>query len=434
MKNRLSIYLQPLQESSPDFYRLLLIRWVGQISDGIFQSALASYVLFSPERQPSAVAAAASFAVTLLPYSLIAPFTGTFLDRFSRVRVVFISNGIRFILLALISLLLMHHSAGVALTLLVLATFGLGRLILAGLSAGLPLVVAPQDLVSLNALMVTGGTIGVVIGGGVGLGIKSLLDKHISSDSSGASVVIIAAIAYGLCALFAARWKKSTIGPEKQLTDKGIFAGVVEMKEGFNFLKSHSELMRGTLATSITRGGQTALVLMGLLLERNTFNSPSQPDKGLQAFGVALSVAGVGIGLGALITPYAVQKFGRHRWMRVALMTPVPFLSLIIFFIKPWSLIATALILGGFGQAVKVTNDALLQNKTPDVFRGRTFAFYDIAVNTALVIGALIAAWILPTSGKSTLLPVLIALIYLVTVVFILNKRSFKDEKSSATH
>ena len=428
MRDRLSIYLQPLKEGSKDFYRLLTIRWLGQIADGIFQSALASYVLFSPERQPSAVAAATSFAVTLLPYSLIAPFTGTFLDRFSRVRVVFFSNSIRFLLLLLIATLLTHHSTGITLTLLVLASFGLGRLILAGLSAGLPLVIPQKNLVSLNALLVTGGTIGIVIGGGVGLGVKSLLDKHISSDSSGAAVVVFAAASYGVCALLSARWKKSSIGPEQHLKDKGLLSGFIEMKEGFLFLKSHSELMRGTLAVSITRGGQTALVLMGLLLERNTFNSPTQPDKGLQAFGFALGIAGIGIGLGALMTPYLVEKFGRHRWMRIAIIAPTPFLTLIILFVKPWSLILTALILGGFGQAVKVTNDALLQNKTPDIYRGRTFAFYDIAVNTALVLGALLAAWLLPTSGKSTTLPILIAVFYLATVVFIVNKKRFKHQ------
>jgi hypothetical protein len=51
-------------------FRLLRIRWSGQITDGIFQSALASFILFSPERQASAVNAAVAFAVVLLPYSV----------------------------------------------------------------------------------------------------------------------------------------------------------------------------------------------------------------------------------------------------------------------------------------------------------------------------------------------------------------------------
>jgi MFS family permease len=71
---------------------LLRTRWTGQFTDGIFQSALASFVLFSPERQASALNAAVAFAVVLLPYSVVGPMVGTLLDRFSRQRAVLFSN------------------------------------------------------------------------------------------------------------------------------------------------------------------------------------------------------------------------------------------------------------------------------------------------------------------------------------------------------
>jgi len=47
------------------FRRLYVTRVAGQLADGVFQAALASYVFFSPERQASAGAAAAAFAVLL---------------------------------------------------------------------------------------------------------------------------------------------------------------------------------------------------------------------------------------------------------------------------------------------------------------------------------------------------------------------------------
>lgn len=73
-------------------FRLLRVRWSGQFTDGLFQSALASFLLFSPERQASATSAAVAFAVVLLPYSVIGPFVGTLLDRFSRQRAILFSN------------------------------------------------------------------------------------------------------------------------------------------------------------------------------------------------------------------------------------------------------------------------------------------------------------------------------------------------------
>ena len=148
--------------------RLLRIRWTGQLTDGIFQSALASFVLFSPERQADAMSAALAFALVLVPYSIVGPFVGTVLDRFSRQRALFFANMVRAITLAIIALLIFQGKTGIEITVFVLIAFGVNRLILAGLSAGLPLVISRQHLISANALAVTGGSVWVVLGGGIG--------------------------------------------------------------------------------------------------------------------------------------------------------------------------------------------------------------------------------------------------------------------------
>ena len=89
----------------PRLRKLLAVRWSGQLTDGIFQSALASFVLFSPERQASAMSAALGFTVVLLPYSIVGPFVGTVLDKFSRQRIAFYTNLFRVINLIFISLI-----------------------------------------------------------------------------------------------------------------------------------------------------------------------------------------------------------------------------------------------------------------------------------------------------------------------------------------
>lgn len=127
---------------------LLRARWTGQFTDGIFQSALASFILFSPERQASALSAALAFAVVLLPYSIVGPMVGTLLDRFSRQRAVLFSNLTRSATLICIALLIFQGRTGVELTALVLIAFGVNRLILAGLSAGLPLVAPSGSLIA----------------------------------------------------------------------------------------------------------------------------------------------------------------------------------------------------------------------------------------------------------------------------------------------
>jgi MFS family permease len=403
---------------------LLNVRWIGQCGDGIFQSALASFILFSPERQPDAISAAAAFAMVLLPYSLFGPFVGNFLDKFSRQKIVQYANALRVLDLIAISVCIKFGQLGVALTVLVLVAFGINRLILAGLSAGLPLIVRKDELISANALAVTGGSLCVVIGGGIGFGIKKVLDSQGRSDLSDAKVIVLASLCYLASAIISTRLGRSAIGPVIH-ADGGKASGSKEIQEGLRILREHPDALRGIIATAAQRGGLTALTLMGLLLERNTYNPVSNPDAGLSGFAYALGIAGVGIGIGSIMTPFFVSYFGRHRWIRIMMSTPIFLLFLFAFSHQEWLLISTAFFVGMCGQAVKVTNDALVQSQIADEYRGRVFAFYDIAVNGAIVTGAVVAAITLPASGISVLLPFITILIYGSTSLVLLRRSKF---------
>ena len=404
--------------------RILTVRWSGQLTDGLFQSALASFVLFSPERAPDAVSAALAFAVVLLPYSLIGPYVGTFLDRFSRQRIIRNCNYIRAINLLIIAYLVNIGSTGIILTIFVLLAFGVNRLILAGLSAGLPLLVKKEELIAANALAVTGGTIWVVIGGGIGIAAKNFVSQNYGADFADSMVILLAAFGFTVAALSCFRLEKMEIGPlphEQPYESHGF----KEILEGLKILKSLPDTLRGITAVAMQRSGITALTLMALLLERNTFNDPLDPDAGLAGFGMALAIAGIGIGLGAIISPYGVLKFGRHRWMRLLMFGCIPPLLIYAYQFNKITMIGSAFLVGLCGQGMKVTNDALVQSKIKDEYRGRVFAFYDITVNAGIVTGAIGAALLLPDSGVTSILPITIAVIYLFAALFLMKKSKF---------
>ena len=404
--------------------RILTIRWSGQLTDGLFQSALASFVLFSPERAPNAISAALAFAVVLLPYSLIGPYVGIFLDRFSRQRIIRNCNYLRAANLLIIAWLVNSSSTGIVLTLFVLFAFGVNRLILSGLSAGLPLLVRREELIAANALAVTGGTIWVVIGGGIGIGIKNLLSQSTDADFADAVVILIASLGFLTAALACFRLNKYEIGPaEHEVLAES--RGYKEVLEGLTILRSHADALRGILSVGIQRGGITALTLMALLLERNTFNDPTDPDAGLAGFGMALAIAGIGIGLGAIISPYGVIRFGRHHWMRLLMFLCIPPLLIYAAGINEISMIGSAFLVGLCGQGIKVTNDALVQSKITDEYRGRVFAFYDVAVNAGIVTGAIGAALILPDNGVTAVLPITVAIFYLFAATVLMRKANF---------
>ena len=406
--------------------RLLRVRWTGQLTDGIFQSALASFILFSPERQASAVNAAVAFAVVLLPYSIVGPFVGTVLDRFSRQRAILFANLTRSATLIVIAFLMFNNYTGVEITIFVLIAFGVNRLILAGLSAGIPLMVPPNSLISANALAVTGGSVWVVLGGGIGLGIRRLLDASASADKADAIIILVGSLGFLCAAILASLLHKDEIGPRPHEIVRGSFTqGLREMRDGFRFLKDHADAARGIAAIAIHRGGLTAFTLTALLLERNTFNDPADSEAGLAGLSVTLTIAAVGFVIGAILAPYGVRKIGRHRWMRISIAAASLSALILVIDRTPVLLAMTAFFTALCGQSLKVTNDALVQSKIDDVFRGRVFAVYDVLVNGAIVTGALIAAWILPLSGDTWVLPLMIAVAWALVAVVVLRPAKF---------
>ena len=408
------------------FSRLLRVRWTGQMTDGVFQSALASFVIFSPERQANALSAALAFAVVLLPYSIIGPFVGTILDRVSRQRAIAYSNLARALTLTVVSFLIFEGQTGIVLTVFVLVAFGVNRLILAGLSAGIPLMIESKSLISANALAVTGGSVCVVLGGGIGLGLRRLLDGLTTADHADGYIILIGALGYLLAALFAATLKKQEIGPlEHEIINASFSQGLIEMREGIKFLRQNIDTARGIGAVAVHRGGITALTLIALLLERNTFHDPADNEAGLAGLSFTLSIAACGFVVGAVIAPYGVRRVGRHRWMRFTMVASTLGPLFIVFTRTPLTLSIAAFLTALFGQSLKVTNDALVQSKIDDIYRGRVFSVYDVVVNSAIVSGAVIAALMLPNTGDTFLVPLIVAILYVTAGLRLLRARVF---------
>jgi hypothetical protein len=322
--------------------------------------------------------------------------------------------------------LIFEGQTGIVLTVFVLVAFGVNRLILAGLSAGIPLMIESKSLISANALAVTGGSVCVVLGGGVGLGLRRLLDGLTTADHADGYIILIGALGYLLAALFAATLKKKEIGPlEHEIINASFSQGLIEMREGIKFLRQNIDTARGIGAVAVHRGGITALTLIALLLERNTFHDPADNEAGLAGLSFTLSIAACGFVVGAVIAPYGVRRVGRHRWMRFTMVASTLGPLFIVFTRTPLTLSFAAFLTALFGQSLKVTNDALVQSKIDDIYRGRVFSVYDVVVNGAIVSGAVIAALMLPNTGDTFLVPLIVAILYVTAGLRLLRARVF---------
>jgi len=92
----------------------------------------------------------------------------------------------------------------------------------------------------------------VVIGGGIGVGVRALVDGAAIADHADALLIVLAAVGYFLAALLTVRLKKNEIGPLQQEKESASFVqGFRDMQEGFRYLRGHLDASRGIIATAV---------------------------------------------------------------------------------------------------------------------------------------------------------------------------------------
>ena len=380
------------------FRRLLLARVTSQGSDGVFQVALASHVLFNPERNTDPTTIAAAFAVVLLPYSFLGPFAGTLLDRWPRRRVIVAGQLVRAGVVLAVAGLMGLGSTGVGFFLVVLLVFSVNRFVLAGFSAGLPHVIAREHLVSGNAVAPTTGSVAYFLGGVLG-GLIGALSSALSSD-----VVVVVAAAAGILVAAGAAARLPFLGPDTASRDLRAAAVLGDIGRGLaeaaRTLPRRARLLLGLVFVSRLPFG--FVLLQTLLLFRGPFAQPDQQAGNAVGFGLAAGAAAAGFGLAAVITPWLAPRWHPVPFSaRMLALSAVALLGLAPW-LNPWVVSSVNFVVSFAAQTVKISIDSLLQTHVPDPLLGRTFALHDMMYNSGLVAAASLAAWTLPRSGAVT--------------------------------
>ncbi|WP_030847082.1 MFS transporter [Streptomyces sp. NRRL S-475] len=397
------------------FRRLLAIRLLSQGADGVYQVALAAYVVFSPEKETTAAGVASAMAVLLLPYSLVGPFAGVLLDRWRRRQVLLFGSLLRALLALVTALLILSPAPDWLFYVSALCVTAVNRFVLSGLSAALPRVVDSDRLVIANSLSPTAGTLAATAGGGIAFVVR------LAVADSDAAVVLVAAGLYLCAALASLSMARELLGPDRPLPREEIGTALTgtarDLAAGVRHLAApqRREAAWALAAMSLMRFCYGALLVMLLMLCRYALTSTA--DDGLALLGLALGVSGAGFFAAAVVTPWTAGRLGPGRWIVVcagaaALLEPalgLPFAAA--------PLLAAAFVLGLTTQGAKIATDTVVQSSVEDGFRGRIFSVYDVLFNVSFVGAAAVAALMLPPDGRSAPLVITIAVIYAAVAV-----------------
>lgn len=388
-----------------NFRKLFAVRLVSQAGDGMFQVGLASLLFFSPERATSAAAVATGFAVMLAPFTIVGPFAGVFLDRWSRRQVLVVGNIVRTgLTVVLATVMLVWGSSGptaVWIYVLALAALSVNRFLLAGLSAGLPRVVDGPLLLTANSLTPTLGAASAVVGGGLGFVLGRLFAEGRARDTA---ALVVAAMIFTTASILATRMSRTLLGPEHPAEGsvRNEIARVARgLVDGARYLSRRRTPGQALVVMAVHRFLYGVVFIAAILISRNLLSSPTDADAGLTTFATVFGLTVVG-GFGAVIlTPTLSRYTGSQAW--IVLMLVLATGSQLLLATTPTRVViyVGAGLLGLAAQATKISVDTIVQRDTTDAYRGRAFAFYDVLYNAAFVGAAALAAFALPDDGWS---------------------------------
>jgi MFS family permease len=416
-----------------DFRRLFATRVVSALSDGVFQVGVAGYVLFSPEQRATAAEAAATAAVLLLPYSVLGPFAGVFIDRWRRRQILVYAPLIRAALVAGTAALLAYGHDGIPFLLAALLVLGVNRFFLSALSAALPHVVRREELITANAVSVTSGTMAAFAGAGCGV----LLRLLFGADRHGIALVLIcAAAAYVAASIIATTLGRDLLGPELRTarpeTREAVGRVLRGLLDGARHVRERRTAAAALAAIGVHRFLYGITTIMIVLLFRNYFTESA--TAGFGGVALVLVVSGVGYFLAAVITPPVTEHLRKEVWIAVQLaFAGVAEVALMAPF-SPLPLIVGGFVLGIAAQSVKLCVDTIVQTIILDAYRGRVFSFYDMIFNGLYVAGFAVAAVLLPADGKSYAVLILIGGGYvLAALAYWLTAGATEPDRLTAT-
>jgi predicted MFS family arabinose efflux permease len=143
----------------------------------------------------------------------------------------------------------------------------------------------------------------------------------------------------------------------------------------------------------------------------------SGASSALNHFILVIIAAAFGYGAAAVVTPIATRRLSKAAVITVALALGGVVTGLLGPAFQQVPFLALSLLLGLVAQGVAICSVTIIQQRMDDDYRGRVFALYDMLFNVPFVLGALVAAQIIPDTGKSYLLITVAAAGYLLAAV-----------------
>lgn len=387
--------------------RPFLLLWVGQFvssfGDWLAILALFSLIAFRWKGTPDQVAG--MLIAFILPWVVLGPLSGVFVDRWNLKRAMIASDLLR----AGLVLLLAFAGSAWQVYLLMAAVSTVSCFFMPAMNAAIPRLVKKEELLVANSLNAQTVHFNKIVAPAIaGLLVAWAGEKacfYIDAVSFLFSAGMIAAVKIG-----SAAGEQPLAPTEGRAAEKGLSAVFAEFREGFLFLHGHRALRFVVLAMSAAMfiiGAFDALIAVYV---RETLHADSK------IFGALVSVIGIGTIAGSVwVGKYAQQKpkILLIVWGIFGIGVGVLLLALATTAVAA---VACSLTLGLAVSAVLVPSQTLMQEETPQAMLGRVSSTSLSLMTVAQLIGVSIAGKLAAWMGIRNFYYLLAALLVLIGV------------------
>jgi MFS family permease len=376
----LSNYVR-LVRGNANFRRLWLAQIVSENGDWFYTLAIYSLLL---DLTGKASSVALALVLQVLPHTLLGPLAGVVNDRFSRRKVMIVTDVLRMVIVACMLLVRTRGTVWIIYPLLFLETVMVAFFEPAR-NAVIPSVVADEDVIVANTLASATWSFDLAIGSVLGGIVAAWLGRNavfaINSLSFAASALLISRMHFAESHADAANRH-----PEDQA------AGWSAIRAGFRYIARDPKLA----AVVSLKGGMSIIGTSWVLFPVLAMRVFALPVAGLTPeraalFGMSLLMGARGIG--ALLGPLCATRLTGQREPRLRMAVLVGFLVggigyvLLGYAQSVWVAVAVIVIAHSGTSTVWVFSTTLLHLNTDDRFRGRVFGA-DLAISMFVLAAA----------------------------------------------
>ena len=366
-----------------------------QLGDWLYNAALLGYVYSATG---SAVWVGAATIVRLVPFVLLGPLGGSIADRFDRRRVLLVGDLLRLAIMLLLALVVAIDGPVVVVLALTGLASAAGSAEKPAAMALMPRLVGERHLGPANALLHTVQDLGVVVGPALGALLLAVASPEWSFVANG--------LTFALSAILISTMRPAPV-KDRSSGQTGIIGHLVG---GFGVTRRTPFALPMLLIVAMvefTYGAQT--VQLVLYAQRDL-------DMGSAGYGWLLAASGVG-GLTSVLVNHRLSVSLRVT-AAVTVTAALAVVGQLVF--AGTDLIVVALLVAGLGGvglvACEVVAETAIARVTPPAAFGRVMGVFDALTVAAMILGAVLAAVLVPTVGLGWSF-VLLGLVALVGIV-----------------